>query len=113
VYLKFLECVERCEYTGRGSHLDEVTVLLAFLEKWGCLSNVRVNPYTDLEITVFKPFKIASGVGEHLGIELEVAPLIRLHPETIEVENAQRDISVPEAVEETGNRLLVVVCRKA
>ena len=96
-----------------GSYPDEVTILFALLKQWRCLSNVWVDPYTDPEIALLESLEVASGIREHIGVELKIAPLIGLHPETIEVENAQWDIPVPEAIEKAGDGLLVVVCGEA
>jgi hypothetical protein len=94
---------------GCAAYLDEVTVLLALFKQRRGLADVRVDPHADLEPALFQAFHIPRRIREHLRIELEIAPLVRLHPEAIEVEDAEREIAIPETVEEAGDSLLVVV----
>lgn len=98
---------------GAVGALDEVALLLAFLEEGGRLAHVRVDPGADAESALLESRQVTPGVGEHFGIELEVAPLVGLHPEAVKVEHAEGDIAVPEAIEEAGDGLFVVVGREA
>lgn len=91
------------------TYLDEVPVCLTFFEQRRRLAHVRINPNTDAQSAVLQPLHVAPGIGKHVRVELKVAPLVRFHPETIEVEDAQRDISVSETVQEAGDGFLVVV----
>jgi hypothetical protein len=96
-----------------GTYLDEVTVLLALFKQWRCLRDVRVDPDTDAETALLETLEISQCVWEHLRVEVEVAPLIRLHPEAIEMEDTQWDVTVTESIKEPGDGLLVIVGRKA
>lgn len=98
---------------GPVGAFDEVALLLALLEEGGRLAHVRVDPGADAQPALFQAREVTPGVGEHLGIELKVAPLVGFHPEAIKVEHAEGDVAVPEAIQEAGDGLFVVVGREA
>jgi hypothetical protein len=74
--------------------LEEVPLLVSLGEDTGLLSDVRVDPNTRFESSVVQPLKEALRVGEVLLVEFEVAPLVTLHPETVEVEDGKRNITL-------------------
>ena len=96
-------------YHCLGTYLDEVSVLLTHIKQWRCLADVRVDPDTDAKTALLEALKISQGIGEHLRVEVEVTPLIRLHPEAIEMEDTQRDIAVTESIKEPSDGLFVIV----
>ena len=49
-------------------------------------------------------------IREHILIPLEVTPLILLHPEAVEMEYLQRDLSVSHTINEAHNGILVIAC---
>lgn len=96
-----------------GTYLNEVSILLALFKQWRCLGDVRVDPDTDAETALLEALEISQRVREHLRVEVEVAPLIGLHPEAIEMEDAQWDVAVTEPIKESSDGLFIVVGREA
>ncbi len=60
-----------------------------------------------------QPGEHAFGIGEHGRVPLEIGPVEFAHPEAVEVEDAERDVALGHAVDESRDRLLVVVGREA
>jgi hypothetical protein len=92
------------------TNLDEVPVFLSDLEERRGLPNVRIDPDTKLKPSILEALEVPSCVREHFRVEFKITPLVRLHPEAIEVKHPQWEISVFEAVQETSHGFLVVVC---
>ncbi len=89
--------------------LEQVAVLHALFEQGGFLADVGVNPHADFQALFFQPLDKARGVLEHLGVKLEVAPLVLSHPVAVEVEHMQGDVPVLHAAHKLIDRLLVIV----
>ena len=90
--------------------LDEVAALYALLKECGTLSDVGVDPYAYFKVLViFETLEHSCGIGELSLIPLEVAPLEFLHPEAVEVEHLERDISLSHTVDKGGNSLFIIV----
>lgn len=70
------------------TYLDEVSVLLALFKQWRCLGDVRVDPDTDAETALLETLEVSQRIWEHIGVKVEIAPLIGLHPEAIEMKDA-------------------------
>lgn len=95
------------------SYLDEVPILLTLFEQGRCLANIRINPDANPQTPFLESFQVAGCIGEHVRVEVEVTPLVGLHPEAVKMEYAQRDISITETVQETGNGFFIVIRREA
>ena len=89
--------------------LDEVPLLGPFLEEFGFLGNVGVDPGTDLEALLVEAGQHPFGVREGGVFPLEVAPFQVVHPATVEVEDRQGDVPLRHAVDELVDGLLVIV----
>ena len=76
------------------------------------LRDVRVDPDADAQPPVVQSCKLPLRVGEHLPIPLKARPCERLHPEAVEMEHRQRNVTRRHAVHESVHRLLVVVGRE-
>ena len=100
-------------YHCLGTYLDEVSVLLTHIKQWRCLADVRVDPDTDAKTALLEALEISHCVREHLSVKVEVTPLIRLHPEAIEMEDTQWDVTVTEPIKEPSDGLFVIVGREA
>jgi hypothetical protein len=87
---------------------QEVSEGPALREQRGALGDVRVDPHADVQALRLQPGQHPLRIGEHPRVPGEVAPLELPHPEAVEVEDGQRQFAVPHALDEGGDRLLVV-----
>jgi hypothetical protein len=61
---------------------------------------------------VLHTLQLSGSIGEKVLIELEIAPLEALHPETVVVEHSDRDISLLHTIQESINRVFIIVGRE-
>gem|GEM_PF-4099364 len=90
----------------------QITVSPAFLEQRRALGDVRIDPDADFQTFRLETAQHAFRVGKRPLVPAEVAPMKRLHPETVEMEDAQWNVPFQHAVDEPVHRRLVVVGRK-
>ncbi|KAH3685113.1 hypothetical protein WICPIJ_003880 [Wickerhamomyces pijperi] len=91
--------------------LDVIALSVTFSVDRRFLSDVRVDPNTDLDAKLFLQLsQHLLWVREELRIELEITPLETFHPETIEMEERQRNITVKHTFDERADRVDVIVC---
>ena len=89
--------------------LDEISAFATFLEQRTLLCNVRIDPHTDaLALFLLQACEVALRIWEHVAVELETAPLEAAHPEAVEVEDGEWDVSFLETIDETCDGALVV-----
>ena len=89
--------------------LQQVALLFQLFEDRRALADIRVNPHADLQALIFQSLNHAFRVREGQRIPLEIAPLEGFHPEAIEVEHVQRQITLRHTVDKAVNRRFVVV----
>ena len=86
----------------------EVAVGHAFVEHGRFLGHVGVDPDADAQAALLQSAQHRFGIGEDTAIPLKVHPLKFLHPETVEVKDAQRQVAVGHPLDEAGHRCFVV-----
>jgi hypothetical protein len=91
---------------------DEVPLFVPLCEQPGFLPDVRVDSYADLQPALMQSSQEPSRVWEIFRVKGEVAPFVRWHPETIEMEDVQRDVPLLHPVYELHDRLLVIRCQE-
>ena len=87
---------------------DEIPLFVPFGEQPGFLPDVRIDPDADLQSAFVQSSQEPSRVWEVFRVKGEVAPFVRWHPETIKVEDVQRDIPLLHPVYELHDRPLVI-----
>ena len=92
--------------------LEEVAFFLPDGEQRGSLSDVWIDPSTDFEASIVKPFEHAFGIGENFWIPFEIAPSEAAHPIAVVVEHGERDAAVLHTLNEGVDGFLVVVGRE-
>ncbi len=88
--------------------LQQMPECPALGEQRGALGDVRVDPDTDAQVTGAQPGQHALRVREDPRIPLEVAPVELAHPEAVEVEDGEGELTLLHALDEGRHRLLVV-----
>ena len=91
---------------------DEIALLHALVKDRGLLSDVAVNPDTDVQSLRLDPPEQTRRIGENTAVPDEIAPVELLHPEAVKMEGTKRNASVEHTVNKTHDRRLVVVRRK-
>lgn len=94
------------------AYLYKVSFLLTLLEQRRSLCDVRIEPHTDFQATFFQTLQVCCGIRKVVLIELQVTPLVRLHPESIEMKDTQGNIAIPESVQKPGDCLFIVTRSK-
>ena len=87
-------------------------MFFSFFKQTGFLTNVRIDPYTDMKSAVMIPFQHAFWIREGRRIPLEVTPLVGIHPVAVKMEDMQRDLPVCHSLDKAGSRCLVVIGSK-
>jgi hypothetical protein len=88
--------------------LDEIAFLGRLIKGTAILANVGINPDADFETAIMETRKESSGVWEVLFVKFETAPLVALHPETVKMEDRNRDTAFFHAFKLRRDSLLVV-----
>ena len=91
---------------------EKIPLFHAFPEENGLLTDIRINPNTDVQPFVLDAFEHSDRVREYPVIPQKVAPMEFLHPETVKMERPQRNSPLEHAVDEAHDGFLVIVCRK-
>ena len=89
--------------------LDEVAGRLGLGEQRRALRDVGVDPDADVQALLVQPGEHALRVRGRCAVPLEVAPVELAHPEAVEVEHRQRQVTLGHLVDEAGDGRLVVV----
>ncbi len=89
--------------------LQQIALLSQLLEHRRALADIRIDPHADLQ-----PFRLEAldhpfRVRESQRIPFEIAPLEGLHPETVEMEDVQRQLALGHAVDKAVHRRFVIV----
>ena len=87
----------------------EITFFCTLGKKNRFLTDVGIDPNTDVQAFCLDSGQHACGIGEHLFIPHEIGPVEALHPEAVEMEGAQRNAAVQHTVDKTHHRLFIIV----
>ena len=87
-------------------------MILSLFEQTGFLSDIRIDPYTDVKPAIMIPFQHAFRIRECRGIPFKVTPLIGIHPVTVKMEHMQRNLPVCHALNKTGSGRLIIIRSK-
>ena len=74
--------------------LDEVALCSTFIIKVGFLSDIRIDPYADIQTLVFDTLQHTCRIGEYTVVPDKVTPVEFLHPVAVKVEGTKRNTSV-------------------
>ena len=88
--------------------LQEVALLHADVKQAGALGDVRVDPAAQPQSLVCQTLQHCRRVRELGQIPLEVRPVVFLHPEAVEVEHLEGNVTLCHAADKRGNGLLVI-----
>ena len=99
-------------YASAVRTLQQITILHTLTEEVRTLSDVRIDPDTDLQTLVMIPLQSAADIREALFVPLKIAPVECFHPETVKVEYGKRNIALQHTIDKGAGGLLVVVGRK-
>src|SRR5690606_36926415 len=84
-------------------------MLEPLIEKMRALADVRIDPHADTEPLFLEALQHPLGIGENISIPFEVAPVVALHPKTIEVKHVQGKVARRHTLDVLGDGLLVVI----
>ena len=87
-------------------------MILSLFEQTGFLSDIRIDPYTDVKPAIMIPFQHAFRIRECRGIPFKVTPLIGIHPVAVKMEHMQRNLPVCHALNKTGSGRLIIIRSK-
>ena len=74
--------------------LNKVALFHTFIEKYGFLSDVAVDPDADVQSLCLNSLKESCRIREYTVIPYEITPMEFLHPEAVEMEGSKRNSTV-------------------
>lgn len=79
---------------------EEIASFVSFIEDFGKLGDVGIDPEADFQAFGFQSLEHSFGVGKRFLIPLKITPVAFLHPEAIEMEDAEGDLALGHSIYE-------------